>query len=341
MPARRLLRSWTARLRGRPKAAGPGWTLAVTPDAQRHKDGAGSQLHRALGIYALSRRLGIPYIHTPFVAIGYHGLRALEENAPDPGLLAALNGTFAIPSDVALPEARRETHLRRIDAAAMSRLLETAADGGDPIVARIVSPHGIMDRHPDGYEACRPLSPFRRPPPAGRALRVALHVRRGELFVVDSDRMLPNGFYIETARRIGRALQALDVPHEFELHTEVSTREIVVGPQHHGIKGRIREPVTVSADLNRLEDFDAIPGLVRRINEPALDCLAALATADILVMSRSSFSYVAAVLNDARAVILCHPFWHAPLSSWLPTETEGRFDEAAFGAKIAAMLASP
>lgn len=334
-----ILRSWLRRLRSSPPTSG--WMLAVTFDAQRHKDGAGSQLHRVLGIYALSRRLGVPYIHTPFLDIGYHGLRALEDNAPDPDFLGAFNRTFAIRSDVLSPAAHREVHLRRVDDASMSQLLETSRDGGAPIVARIVFPHGIMDRDPGGYEACRPLSPFRATRPRGRALRVALHVRRGELFVVDSHRMLPNAYYVDAAKRIGGVLGALGVPHAIELHTEVSTREIVVGPEHHGIKRRIGEPVVVHAGMNQLEDFDAIPGLVRRINEPALECLEALATADILVMSRSSFSYVAAVLNSASAVVLYHPFRHAPLASWLPTEADGRFDEAAFTERVRAMLAQP
>ena len=50
-----------------------------------------------------------------------------------------------------------------------------------------------------------------------------------------------------------------------------------------------------------------------------------LATADVLVMSRSSFSYVAAILNRDGAVMY-HPFWHRAPSSWITVAPDGRFD---------------
>jgi hypothetical protein len=59
------------------------------------------------------------------------------------------------------------------------------------------------------------------------------------------------------------------------------------------------------------------------------DCLRKLATADVLVMSRSSFSHLAGILNR-NGVIMYHPFWHRPLSPWITVDPEGQFDEAKF-----------
>jgi hypothetical protein len=78
-----------------------------------------------------------------------------------------------------------------------------------------------------------------------------------------------------------------------------------------------------------LGEFNVLANLVRYINEPAFDCLRKLATADILVMSRSSFSYLAGILNR-NGVIMYHPFWHRPLSPWITVGPEGQFDQAKF-----------
>ena len=59
---------------------------------------------------------------------------------------------------------------------------------------------------------------------------IGLHVRRGELYLVDSDRMLPNEYYIEMAAHVTRACEAAGVAYTIELYTEVrasSTRPLL------------------------------------------------------------------------------------------------------------------
>ena len=60
-----------------------------------------------------------------------------------------------------------------------------------------------------------------------------------------------------------------------------------------------------------------------------MTCIERLATADILVMSKSSFSYLAAILN-VTGIVLYHPFWHYPLADWLVTKQNGDFAMAQF-----------
>ena len=52
-----------------------------------------------------------------------------------------------------------------------------------------------------------------------------------------------------------------------------------------------------------------------------------MATSDALVMSRSSYSYVAALLN-AKAIVVYCPFWHSPLKDWvIINEGGGKLDD--------------
>jgi hypothetical protein len=167
-------------------------------------------------------------------------------------------------------------------------------------------------------------------------LRVAIHVRRGELFVFESDRMLPNVYYISVAQNIAHALETLKLGYQLELYMEVPNKEFVVQPDHHGVWNRISGPAVVSPAMCRLTDFDVLPNLVRRINGRTIDCIRQLATADILVMSRSSFSYVGGILNR-DGIVLYHPFWHRPPSSWITVGSNGQFDQAKFRRAVKAL----
>ena len=67
-------------------------------------DGAGAQLQRIYGIYALSRALKVPYVHSPLKEVGYQGLAALESNSASQDIQDRYNRIFSIPSDIEVPE---------------------------------------------------------------------------------------------------------------------------------------------------------------------------------------------------------------------------------------------
>jgi len=56
--------------------------------------------------------------------------------------------------------------------------------------------------------------------------------------------------------------------------------------------------------------------VVLHLNESVEDTFTAMVLADVLVASRSSFSYAAGLLSEGII-----PFWHSPLPNWLAVET--------------------
>ncbi len=302
--------------------------LVLTYDNMRFTDGVGAQLHRIYGIYSISRLLGVPYLHSPLHRVDYQGLSALERNLADPGFQHAFNDLFQIKSDVAPTDHFHKIRLIHISMSIihqLAALFDERKTGGRPTLIQLALPHGIADVFPDCYEVCKQISPFAPSVREGRDVRVAIHVRRGELFVLDSERMLPNGYYINVALNVAHVLDALGIDYRMELHTEVPNKEFIVQPNHHGISHRISAPAIVGPELCRLDEFSVLPNLVLCINETAIECLRKLATADILVMSRSSFSYVSAILNR-NGIVLYHPFWHHAPSLWITVGSDGQFD---------------
>ncbi|HEY7248238.1 MAG TPA: hypothetical protein VH678_30615 [Xanthobacteraceae bacterium] len=294
------------RVATRLRTIGLGNKLVLTYDNTKMTDGVGAQLQRIYGIYSISRLLGVSYFHSPLGRVDNQGLSALEQNVDDPNFHHEFNDVFKIKSDVTLTNDFRSIDLREISMKTFDELIamyHAETSNKRPYLLRLVLPYGIADLFPDCYKICKEISPFPTSVPNGRQLRVAIHVRRGDVSV-DTDRILPNAYYISVAQDVVAVLEALMIDYIIELHTEVPS---------------------VDAEMCRLAEFGVLPNLTRCVNETAINCLEKLATADILIMSRSSFSYVAAILNR-NGLILYYPFWHAAPSSWITVGPAGTLD---------------
>lgn len=297
-----------------------GANIALTYANDKHTDGAGAQLQRIYGVYAISRSLKIPYIHSPLKRIDYHGLSALEHNSASAEVESEYNRVFQIPSDIELPERWSVHYMRDADSAVIMQLQSAAQNTGEFNLIRILYPYPITDQHPEMYNAIKVISPFQHV--RSNVFRIAIHVRRGELFAIESHRMLRNSYYLSCALTFAYNFKKLEIPFVCELYTEVPSAKFVVTPQHHGIGDQIRGDMTIDPEANCIEDFDIIPNLARYVNTDPIETLRRMATADALVLSRSSYSYVAAILNGP-GIIVYHPFWHSPLKDWLISDGNG------------------
>ena len=283
-------------------------------------DGAGSQLHRMYGVYALSRRFNVSYYHSPLKEIGYQGIVALEKNENSPQLLERYNQLFHLSSDVELPEKYMTVTVTVDNELALPDLVQQAKEQKDQfLLVRMPYTAFFTDKHPEMFHCIKSLSPFKKK--ASSIFRIAIHVRWGDLPIGHEERLLPNRYYIDAAMRSAEILEKQKIPFVCELHTEMPTTSFVVTPQHHGVKNRIKEyrlkeSVMLTPEQYRVSDFEVIPNLHKRINEDPIETLEALATADFLIMSKSSFSYLAALFNQ-EGKSLYAPFWHPPMSDWL------------------------
>jgi hypothetical protein len=302
--------------------------VGVTYANDKHTDGAGSQLQRIYGVYAVSRLLNLSYIHSPLLKLDYQGLAALENNSSNQDVVSQYNQIFNIPSDIELPKSFITRDVHNLTIRTIEQLKKEAKSKNTFILAKVLYPYKIADAYPDAYQYVKGVSPFSYRQKTS-VIRIAMHVRRGELFVVDSDRMLPNKYYISVAQGIRKIFDELQLNYVFELHTELPTKSFVVTPSHHGIVNRISDSVVVDPQSSKIEDFDSIPNLEKFINADAIETIQKMASSDVLIMSHSSFSYLGAVLN-VNGVIIYHEFWHSMLKEWLRADDFGHFSKRKF-----------
>ena len=152
------------------------------------------------------------------------------------------------------------------------------------VIVALPHAHDYADRSQEDYQWYRAnKSPTRSQGP----LRIAIHVRRGDVTPTHhADRYTPDA----------KILATLDLVLS---HMGGQTPEIHVYSQ------------------GRAEDFAAFSerGCVLHLDEDALTDLAGLASADILIIGKSSFSYVAALLS--QGLVIYEPFWHKAGEGWI------------------------
>jgi len=283
-------------------------------DNEAMTDGAGAQLQRILSIYLIAKAYGVGYVHFGLRKLSYQGAKCLEENKEDPGQIDRYNELFSLPSDTV-------TSIKNIYKVfdISEEIIQRFRGEADNTLLLIQFAGTMVDKNPGLLAMGFHMLPWTiRPVIYGRAVVVAIHVRRGELFVVDSDRMLPNSYYVDCMKALADIFGRLGIRYEFHVHTEVVKKAVVVTGETHGICGRIQGAVELRPSDNCLEDFSVVPGIIWHINEYPVDTLKALALADVLLASRSSFSYVAGILK-CRGAVLFHPFWHSLAPGWIPT----------------------
>lgn len=132
----------------------------------------------------------------------------------------------------------------------------------------------------------------------GEKLRAAIHVRRGDVSAsankmryTDDESILRS---IDSLRRMAKE----------------TGRDLAISVYSQGSP----------------EDFSAFKarGCELHLDTDAIETMKAMIESDILVMSKSSFSYVAALLNTG--VIVYEPTFNPPLSSWIRKRGDGSVD---------------
>jgi len=313
--------------------------LAVTYD-QSATDGVGAQLQRIYGLYALSRGLNIKYVHTPLGRVDYQGLMPLLTGRTEPDFASGYNTFFSLPSDeFDLEGCERVRPVDHLDQNTVEHFRKHAAATGHPVLLQALSGYGYTDRHPECYQALRAVTPYRGYRAAG-PVRVCMHVRRGDNVPPRKDRrqrFLPNAYYMCVCSAVLEALKEHGVPFVVRLHTEMPPRPYTLHPGTPGLYFDLEQPSTIGPAESALEDFEALPNLETVLNVEAREALDDFATADVLILSLSSFSYLGGLLNPHGLVVYA-PWWHPPLPDWLVATEHGDLDAAQVRTRIADRL---
>lgn len=311
--------------------------LAVTYDQHGASDGLGAQVQRIYGLYALARALDLKYVHTPLERVEYQGFIALLTRNNDPDFVERYNAFFALPSDDFDLAGCERIKIHNLNLATVERYRAQAAATGRSILLETLLPFAYTDEYPAAYRTLRAVSPYRDHRPSG-PIRVCIHMRRGDNLPDSRRRWLPNSYYLRVCQQVLAVLQQQGKLSTVRLHSELPTRRYALYPESPGLYFVPEQPVTIDPADYALEEFDALPELELVFNAEPLDALRDFATADVLILSASSFGYLGGMLNPHGVVVFAPFTWNAPLPDWLVADEHGNLNPGAVTMKIADLL---
>lgn len=278
-------------------------------------DGAGAQLQRILSAYILSKYFKVGYIHSPIYKLGYAGIENIV-NSDSEIQLEQYNSIFDLPSDEYTTFDHIVT-LKGDDTTTDKINYYKAQAQNQNILLKIAHTHRIVDSLPAHVLTDLPYFNWIPTRQTSDTVNVAVHIRRGEIRTVCTERLLPIDYYVSIVNQLADKFKEHNIPHTFHIYSEENIQPILIQPTD--ILNQKNESVVLEAYSEVSDIFSNMENVILHINTPPVETLRDLINADCFVASRSSFSYVAALVNPNRLVIF-HPFWHILSENWVVPE---------------------
>ena len=302
--------------------------FALTYDNTASFDGTGAQIQRILGVYAICKRFSIPYVHSGINELIITPLDPFQTELELREYLARVNRYFDFPTDVG---AAGDRALSKVQNLTKAKLLEIRARNkmhlGKKELIAVASPFQILNQIPDIYTLATKSLKHLKAESAKK--RIVLHYRRGSntLDILPGEskpRGLPNSWYLRTLRKYVAIYQNLGMDFTIEIYTDMPISSFIYQPKNFQSNLWSYEPrykegkiEIFGEDIGKtlFSEFDT--NLTVYHGGDPLKGLIEMSEADILITSRSSYSYVGGLLNPGGKIIFPPGFWLGKLNSWI------------------------
>ena len=288
-------------------------------------DGIGAQLQRILAIRSLSNSLQLGFLHTEIDSLAIHPLDPYQNIDEMKVFLLKLNREFWMPStEECLVENHRARQIQTLTFSFLFLCILKAKFSRKQTLVRLVEPYPISEYDPDLYQGIRRflpnfVLPLNTPP------LIAVHYRRGVGgFAVQRgegiSREIAGKYFAELVKEIIETHQISDF--KVQIFTDSPTEDVVFTPPNGQSHLWTNSTSFSEGEMHVLgmdvEDFfkDISVGVEVFYGGDPLEIIKRLAVADHLILSRSSFGYVAAILNNQGKVYFPSQFWHTPMKGW-------------------------
>jgi hypothetical protein len=265
------------------------------------RDGLGKQATARISGLNFAKAFGATYVDSPFVRLGH-----------SPGdmksWVTAWENRFNFGKD---EERIGDRPYRVIDYA---DYLLNGHEITDDVVLRFQQCYWFNRRYPDSFQAIagslRDKFGAASRKPDRQRLIVAVHVRRGDVSAnKNAQRFTPNTSILHTITSLRTILDDMGVTPVLQVFSEGKADDF--------------------ADFARA-------GCELHLDTDALWTMQQLVEADVLVMAKSSFSYIAAILN--AGVKIYEPNFDPPQSTWVVRSRDGSFDKLRLRERLDAYL---
>jgi len=307
----------------------------LTYDNLHNTDGLGAQFQRILSVYCIARLFGTSYLHSPIVDFDEQMFKKLDSQAK----LAILSDWNALISPKVTSNLATKTTLDftigNLTPARLNIIKLISRIFHISVTLRLWNPRLITDKMPycfeHGYDFLDPTISSQSPVEheGGDSLRIVVHIRQGELRLSQfKHRYLPFSYFEKILSIIVPGIRNRSLSYSLTIPVEPNMNNTF-----SGLAPEVIESITIDSKNEFVTtnnsgevklvfeklDKSATPHLNEAVWQDSgssyLDFLEML-NADILIISKSSFSFTAGLLNK-KGIIIYYPFWHSVPSSWI------------------------
>lgn len=290
--------------------------LIITYDNSSMQDGLGSQALRILGIFSIAKALRIKYIHNPIIAFVEEHSHRLNDRNDERRLLREVNDFFSLPSSRKKLKVEEVLTIKTINLTDLIRLKIKCFFSRKTVVLRLLLPFNITDRFPLLYSVgVRHLRRKNQNMLIAKDLSV-VHVRRGYGYLYTEKstlrhRHLPYSYYSAIIRIVSKRIYK-DREFELVVHTDISPdnvtwipfkRETLSAAEKiqglHAVKSGLNLP---GVDLQTRIVFPESASVKIEYCADFMKTFLDMCTCKVLIQSKSSFSYLAGLINPGYIV---------------------------------------
>ena len=246
-------------------------------------DGGCAQIQRIIGIFCIAKHYKLEYIHSNLIDIEHRYRDKID-------FLQKYNQIFDFKNhrkinDVDLNQTKIVT-LNQIDEIFINQ------NRNSNILVKISYPYNLTDKFPDLYNYIFEYSFFDNPfRSCIDEIIIGVHIRRGDVVKPENkNRYLSDDYYLTIIDKIiERNLQN----QKFKIY--------IYSEKGHNYN---------------FDKFKYLSNVEIKLDYDDIETLKELSYSNILIMSKSSYSYVAGLLNKNGMIVYC-PFWHNKKSNWI------------------------
>lgn len=294
-------------------------------------DGVGAQLQRIISVFCISKLARVGYLHSPLSDIDTQ-IYSQTNDIDRMQQVAEWNSLFRPDLEVFSPSGNE--YILEFSSVSLLhiRILQFFSKFTvRRIILKVSNPRNITDDNPE----CLLLAPqlmdekLWSESNRKREVVVGVHIRQGVLALAQyKNRLLPLKHYEKILHEVVSGLHTLSVKYKIFVFSE-SNQLAEISLLNPEVKKSIElQPNNPNIEINSNGEVKLIHESPDIVNTPilfkaqwmqdeaTLTDFISMVRCDILVISKSSLSFVAGLLSR-QSIIIYTPFWHEPPSGWL------------------------
>ncbi len=259
--------------------------IYLTYDINKNNDGMGAQYQRIIGIICIALYYNYEYVHTPI-----ENMEHLDNN----DYLEKIEDFFQIKNNFKNVNQYNYDNIISLDNPSIYDIESISNASSDiNVLIKIFLPYNICENKIEIYEKGMPYLRKIMGKYEDNQVNIAIHVRRGDVSQTNNSfRYTP----LDDIINVIHSLKEKYVHSNFHIFTQVNEHN-----QH---------------------EFDELikdTSITLHENEDQIETIKYLINSDVLIICKSSFSYLAGLYNNNT--VYYNNFWHKPLTNWNPIES--------------------